>query len=189
LAFWGCSVPPSSSGQSTTAHETAQLRYIINKICLPAVRDSVPLRELIASLGLRIDKRCDVLYGCRIWYCSPDANNICVTPPYNRGCWTSIRYDRDFTKLNGIVQAALGSDREKWIVLHPILPRVGYRELFCNQASNTSVTTTGFLPGDVLGYVLGAPGNRSARSYTVVKDAEFDVQIRSLPAPGSCSAE
>jgi hypothetical protein len=184
LLLWvvGCS-PPGQVGHPRS--ESSRLSYVLNKICIPVVKDHVSFETIVASEHLRKKVSCDI-QECLTWYCTPGRESICFQPPGQGVCWTAISDQDDFARLSKEVLAVLNSDGRTWHEVKDARPEPGYKRAYCDQLGDVKVYMNGFLPGQVLGYLPGPLTDPSRRLRVTVNRTEFDVHVNS-PKPGSCA--
>ena len=182
----GCSRQNVAQGRQSTGAEKAQLTYIIGKICLPIMADHVPFAKIVASEGLKERKYCDI-QECFTQYCPQDDPAKFCVHSVERSCNTEISDDVDVLKLSDMVSDILGADRRKWRRVKPIASGPAYARAFCDDDSTVSVSTSGFLPGQILGYIPRPPGGVGSETPIKVHRPEFDVRVSLVVDSSQCA--
>ena len=187
LMIVGCSAPKSNySDRAITQNDIVRLKYILDKICLPVISDHMPFESIVKSERLTKNTNCSI-QECLTSYCTSSSPRICFQAPSERSCWTQIDDDRDFDKLNKIILNTVQSKSRTWQVVSGASSGGRYKKMFCDANGMVAISTAGYLPGQILGYLrFRFEGGVKSLPQTV-KRTEFDVHVNS--PPNLCSSK
>lgn len=175
---------PTATSQTPTK---TQITYVLNNICVPVIADHVSFSSIVSAEHLERRDRCDILYGCRLWYCAPD-QGICFQPPTDRWCWATFSGDSNFDRLSGDVLKALDTGTRRWRLVSSISTLPGYKKAFCADDGGTEVDVAGFVEGQtIIGYtppIRGYPGSGGSPIKAI--GTEFDIHVHAPPDPRQC---
>jgi hypothetical protein len=165
--------------------EQEQIGYVLNKVCVPTIADGVPFDSIRVSEHLSRHDRCDILYGCMVWFCRPD-RSVCFQPPAGNSCWTTISGDSAFDRLTDQVRTVLNAGARQWRPVASVSTLPGYKKVLCPDDGSAEVDLAGFIEGQALGYV-GPPLSEPHGPRTPVRaiGTEFDIHVRKQ-TPGQC---